>query len=88
MPACNVNEKEVCVYAQRAADNAVKKTFAILGVDIEEPEQVKQFQQDLRFGSFLRRAAEKGVLALIVSAFTAIGVLILIGLKAYFDGGK
>jgi hypothetical protein len=88
MSACNVNEKEVCVYAHRAADNAVRKTFAILGVDIDEPEQVKQFQQDLRFGSFLRRAAEKGMLALVVAAFVGVGSLIVAGFLHSFGGVK
>jgi hypothetical protein len=32
------------------ADRAVRKTFAILGVNIDNPESVEEFRQDLRFG--------------------------------------
>lgn len=49
--------------SEEASDMAVRKVFAILGVDIEEPEQVASFQDDLRFGRRLRKAADKGFLA-------------------------
>ena len=35
---------------QEAADRAVKKVFAILGVDVDKPESVEEFREDLRFG--------------------------------------
>lgn len=40
-----------------AADAAVRKTFAILGVDIDDPESVANLQADLRFGRAMREAA-------------------------------
>ncbi len=40
-----------------AADAAVRKTFAILGVDIDDPESVAALQADLRFGRAMREAA-------------------------------
>lgn len=46
--------------ARNAADKAVQSVFAILGVDIDDPRQVEEFRQDLRFGGKLRRAADKG----------------------------
>ena len=45
------------------ADRAVRKTFAILGVDIDKPESVEEFRQDLRFGKRLRKIADHGTLA-------------------------
>ena len=33
---------------QDAADRAVKKVFAILGVDVDKPESVEEFREDLR----------------------------------------
>jgi hypothetical protein len=36
--------------SQEAADRAVKKVFAILGVNIDEPKEVEDFREDLRFG--------------------------------------
>lgn len=85
---CNLTDADVCKYAEESADRAVKKTFAILGVDIDKPEEVKQFQQDLRFGAFIRRAAEKGMLALVVAAFVGIGSLIIAGIMHNFGGVK
>lgn len=50
---------------QEAADRAVKKVFAILGVDVDKPESVEEFREDLRFGKRMRRAADHGLLALV-----------------------
>lgn len=52
-------------FAQQAADEAVKKVFAILGVNVDEPREVEEFRQNLRFGATLRRAADRGVFAII-----------------------
>ena len=48
---------------QEAADRAVKKVFAILGVDVDKPESVEEFREDLRFGKRMRKAADHGLLA-------------------------
>jgi O-acetyl-ADP-ribose deacetylase (regulator of RNase III) len=58
--ACPPNIDE-CPHAQESADRAVKKVFAILGVDIDDPEKVEEFRMDLRFGRSMRRAADRGV---------------------------
>lgn len=67
-----------CAYSERmsedAADHAVKKVFAILGVDIDRPESVEEFRADLRFGKRMRKVADHGVLAffgVVVAAFAA-----------------
>ena len=52
-------------YAQQAADEAVKKVFAILGVDVDVPKEVEEFRENLRFGASLRRAADRGVFAIV-----------------------
>jgi len=57
---------------QEAADRAVKKVFAILGVDIDKPESVEEFREDLRFGKRMRRAADHGALAVV--ALIAVGL--------------
>lgn len=54
--------EQIC---QDAADKAVRKVFAILGVDIDKPESVEEFREDLRFGRKLRRASDHGFLAII-----------------------
>ena len=50
---------------KQAADTAVRKVFAILGVDVDVPKEVEQFRENLRFGASMRRAADKGMLAII-----------------------
>lgn len=64
MSACPPNIDE-CPHAQESADRAVKKVFAILGVDIDDPEKVEEFRMDLRFGRSMRRAADRGVMAMV-----------------------
>jgi hypothetical protein len=54
-----------CPHAQESADRAVKKVFAILGVDIDDPEKVEEFRMDLRFGRSMRRAADRGIMAMV-----------------------
>lgn len=49
---------------QEAADRAVKKVFAILGVDVDKPESVEEFREDLRFGKRMRKAADHGLLTM------------------------
>ena len=65
-----------CRYAKEisreSADVAVKKVFAILGVDITKPESVEEFREDLRFGGKLRQISEKGMLAFTGVVFTAL----------------
>lgn len=67
---------EYCPHVKEAADEAVKKVFAILGVDVDVPKEVEQFRENLRFGASMRRAADKGMLAIIgaiaVGALTAL----------------
>jgi hypothetical protein len=64
---------------QEAADRAVKKVFAILGVDVDKPESVEEFREDLRFGRKMRKAADHGFLALV-------GVLVVAVMAAVWAG--
>lgn len=75
---CNM-PSDNCPHVREAADAAVKKVFAILGVDIEVPKEVEEFRENLRFGATLRRAADKGLL-------TVIGVLATAMLAALWAG--
>lgn len=77
--SCDAAEQGVqCAYSERmsedAAEHAVKKVFAILGVDIERPESVEEFREDLRFGKRMRKVADHGTLAffgVVAAAFAA-----------------
>ena len=62
--ACSL-PPEYCPHIKEAADEAVKKVFAILGVDVDVPKEEEQFRENLRFGANMRRAADKGMLAII-----------------------
>lgn len=67
--SCDAAETGVqCAYSERmsedAAEHAVKKVFAILGVDIDRPESVEEFREDLRFGKRMRKISDHGTLAL------------------------
>lgn len=70
-PTCTFAEK----LSDAAADSAVKKVFAILGVDISKPESVEDFREDLRFGRKLRKVADHSLLAffgVVAVAFAAV----------------
>jgi hypothetical protein len=77
--SCDAAETGVqCAYSERmsedAAEHAVKKVFAILGVDIDRPESVEEFREDLRFGRKMRKVADHGLLAffgVVAAAFAA-----------------
>lgn len=73
------NSPQDCFYADEAADRAVKKVFAILGVDVGKPESVEEFRDDLRFGKRMRKAADHGLLALM-------GVLAAAAMAAVWAG--
>lgn len=72
---------------QEAADRAVKKVFAILGVDIDKPESVEEFREDLRFGKRMRKAADHGFLALVGLVVVGLGAAVWAGVASKLGGG-
>ncbi|SFL23735.1 hypothetical protein SAMN05216302_10464 [Nitrosomonas aestuarii] len=76
-----------CVRASdQAAEKAVKKTFAMLGVDVNDPASVEEFREDLRFGKKMRRYADYGALALIGVMATALAGAIWAGIMQKING--
>lgn len=71
---------------QDAADRAVKKVFAILGVDVDKPESVEEFREDLRFGKRMRRAADHGLLALVGLVVIGLGAAVWAGIVSKVGG--
>ena len=65
---------------EAAVDKAVKKTFAILGVDVDKPESVEEFREDLRFGKAMRKYASHGFMAFIAVVFAGVAGSIWYGL--------
>ena len=68
------------------ADRAVRKTFAILGVNIDNPESVEEFRQDLRFGKKLRRLADHGTMAFFAAVAIAVVGALWIGITSAIKG--
>lgn len=75
---CDLVRRKECPHAEESAQRAVKKVFAILGVDIDVPREVEAFRENLRFGAAMKRVADRGVLTLV----GAIAVAILAALWA------
>jgi hypothetical protein len=68
------------------ADKAVKKTFAILGVNIDDPASIEDFRQDLRFGKRLRKIADHGTLAFFAAVAVAFVGALWIGITESIKG--
>ena len=88
---CAMQTTGHCPQVLAAADVAVKRTFAILGVDVDDPKGVEEFRQDLRFGSTLRRASERGFTVMMATMLAGMVAgtcsLLWLGLKAKLLGG-
>lgn len=56
-----------------AANMAVKIAFSHLGVDVENPEAMETFRNDLRFGGVFRSAVQKSFFSLLAAVFGGIG---------------
>lgn len=67
--------------AELVADLAVKKTFAILGIDVDQPAQVESFRESLRFGDKLRKAADRGFLAFVSAVVVLLLAALVTGIK-------
>jgi hypothetical protein len=67
--------------ANQAVDMAVKKAFGHLGVDIDDPKDLRVFRDDLRFGGVFRSAATKSFFALLAAIFGGIGLSIWMAFK-------
>ena len=74
MAECTNDNPRNCPLSEAAAKSAVKQVFAILGVDVDDPKDVEEFRKDLRFGQSMRRASDKGMLAVVSLVFVAIAI--------------
>jgi hypothetical protein len=74
-----------CEFADASAEAAVRKTFAILGVDIDSPKQVQDFQDSLRFGERLRKVADHGIFAMAAPIAVAAIAALWVGIASKFS---
>jgi len=82
---CPANMND-CPHAQESAELAVKKVFAILGVDIDVPKEVEEFRENLRFGATMRRASDRGMLAIIGAVAVALMAALWAGIVSKVGG--
>jgi hypothetical protein len=80
------DNQDICPQSVEAANHAVKKVFAILGVDIDKPESVEEFREDLRFGKKLRRASDHGQLVMVAAFVGGMAYAIWSGIQATLKG--
>ena len=77
-----------CHHADDAAKKAVRETFAILGVNVDDPQQVREFQDSLRFSDRLRKTAEKGMITFVISIAGLAVAALWTGIKFKIGGGN
>ena len=83
-----MNTDEQDRIAHQAADRAVEKTFAILGVDIKNPREIEDFRKDLRLANYMRRWLEKGIMATAGVIVVAACAALVIGIQTKLGMAK
>lgn len=68
--------------ADAAANDAVKKVFFMLGVDVNDAAAVEEYRENIRFSKVLRGYAAHGMLALIGMLAAMLVAAFVAGLKA------
>lgn len=73
-----------CREPETAAENAVRKVFSIVGIDIDKPDSVERFREDLRFSAHLRKRYDRAgmlIWTLIIGSTSAWVIYKLTGWK-------
>lgn len=78
---------EFCPHASRAADLAVKKVFAILGVDVDDPKEVEEFRVNLRFIASMRKIADHSLLVFCGVIAVGLAAAVWTGITSRITGG-
>ena len=79
------NEPLINQAAERAAREAVRETFRLLGIDIDEQGEVNDFRADLVYARKMRRLSEKTAVAAFIALAAAVGGGIV---SLFWDGLK
>lgn len=80
--------EDSCPHAEESARRAVKMVFAILGVNVDEPKEVEEFRENLRFGASMRRAADKGWIAVVGVVAAGLASAAWVGVSHFLTGNK
>lgn len=85
-PGCSIAQTVAEQAAHLAAEEATGKVFAIMGVDLANPEKVEEFRRDLRFSGELRRQLDDSrqtiTRAALITIVGAAGLALWLGIKA------
>lgn len=77
MPPENNCPSANCQKPEEAARKAVKHIFEILGVNVDDPQQVENFRKGLRFGEEMLAISKKGKIALMMSIISLATVYVV-----------
>lgn len=88
---CDAPPESGCAYAKQAAKDAVRETFIVFGVNIDNADSVEAFREDLRFNKRVRKLSDK-VSMLIITAVvvTTVGATlgaVWLGVATKIKGG-
>lgn len=72
---------EDCPHASLVAEKAVRKTFAILGYDLDKPSELEELRRIIRFAEDMRKFTNKGMAGAATLIFGALAA----GLWALFQ---
>lgn len=84
--ACAAKIPDDCPHAEASAEMAVRKVFTLIGIDVTDPEKVEEFRADLRFGKTMRKAVDKGLLAVVAMIFVGMAAATWAGIVGKIKG--
>jgi hypothetical protein len=67
-------ESKLHLAIEEATTKSIKMVFAHLGVDVDLPNDLQRFRDDLRFGGVFRCAVERSFFAVLAAVAGAIGL--------------
>ena len=73
--------------AEEAAEKAVRETFLLLGVDVDDHESIESFREDISFSRGMRKRAEQGVDVFFKLVFASVATAIISAVWKYLHPG-
>ncbi len=80
----NMGDQQIDV--EMVIKKAVKDTFYVIGVDVDDPKDVEEFRKDLRFSGSLRSLANKGATVFWLGIVAALGAALWVGIVSKIKG--
>lgn len=67
--------------ADKAITTAVSTAFGHLGVDVNNPHELQEFREEIRWGGYMRAAFTKGMIAFLLAICGAMGLSFWVAIK-------